>query len=233
MSAAGEAVALRGVTVRFGDRTVLDRLDLELDQGKVTALTGPNGSGKTTVGRLLLGLLAPHSGAVESPGRGQRSAVFQEDRLCEQLSAVANVRLALGRSVPATEVLADLRRVGLDPAALTQPVRELSGGQRRRVTIVRALMTDARLLVLDEPFTGLDVEGRPAVLEYVRERCVGRTTLLITHDDEDVAWFGARRVTLPAALGARVVTAPGAPAPARAPAPALGAPPREPSARRG
>ena len=192
-------ITLRGVTKRFGDQVVLDGLDLDLADGGATAVMGANGSGKTTLGRLLLGLAAPDAGTVTVPAGLRRAAVFQEDRLCEQLTAVGNVRLVLDRSVRARAVHDELRRVGLDHDSLAKPVRDLSGGQRRRVVLVRGLMAEADLVVLDEPFTGLDVDAKVLALEYVRERCAGRTTLLITHDVADATFLGARVVRLGAA----------------------------------
>ncbi|KQY43958.1 ATP-binding cassette domain-containing protein [Cellulomonas sp. Root137] len=189
-------IALRGISHRFGAQLVLDDLDLDLDEGRVTALTGPNGSGKTTLSRFLLGLSVPDTGEVRGMGGRRRAAVFQENRLCEQLSAVGNVRLVLPRSTPSSAVAADLRRAGLDDPDLAKPVRDLSGGQRRRVAIVRAVLAEADLLVLDEPFTGLDALGKVQVMAWVRDRCAGQTTLLITHDLAEARWFGARVVTL-------------------------------------
>lgn len=200
MSASG-GIGLRGVTRRFGDHVVLDGLDLSLAPGGVTALMGPNGSGKTTVGRLLLGLDRPDGGAVEGVDGRPRSAVFQEDRLCPQLSAVDNVRLVLGRGADRGAVLEALAAVGLDDAAVHAPVRELSGGQRRRVAIVRAVLADAELVVLDEPFTGLDQAVKPVTMAWVRDRCAGRTVLLVTHDEREAAWFDARVVHLDGSVG--------------------------------
>ncbi|BDO43048.1 ATP-binding cassette domain-containing protein [Cellulomonas sp. NTE-D12] len=200
MSGSG-GIGLRGVTRRFGDHVVLDGLDLSLAPGGVTALMGPNGSGKTTVGRLLLGLDRPDGGAVEGVGGRPRSAVFQEDRLCPQLSAVDNVRLVLGRGADRGAVLEALAAVGLDDAAVHAPVRELSGGQRRRVAIVRAVLADAELVVLDEPFTGLDQAVKPVTMGWVRDRCAGRTVLLVTHDEREAAWFDARVVHLDGSVG--------------------------------
>lgn len=189
-------ITLRGVTRRFGDEVALDRLDLDLVEGAVTVLMGPNGSGKTTLGRLLLGLTVPDSGVLTGLDGRRRAAVFQEDRLCDQLGAVGNVRLVLDRATRRSDVVAELREVGLDGESLVKPVRELSGGQRRRVAIVRALMAEADLLVLDEPFKGLDAEAKTVLMSYVRERCAGRTTLLITHDPTEASWFGARMIEL-------------------------------------
>ena len=189
-------IGLRAVTKRYGDRVVLDALDLALDGGAVTALLGANGSGKTTVGRLLLGLVAPDAGAVEGVAGLRRAAQFQENRLCEQLSAVGNVRLALGRAVPVAEVVAALRAVGLDDESVAKPVRALSGGQRRRVALVRALLPEADLVVLDEPFTGVDTSAKALSLAWAAQRLVGRTALLITHDEAEAAALGARVVRL-------------------------------------
>lgn len=189
-------IALHGVTKRFGEQVVLDGVDLELADGGMTALMGLNGSGKTTLGRLLLGLETADEGAITGLDGQRRTAVFQEDRLCEQLTAVGNVRLVLDRGTPVGAVVDELRHVGLDDDSLAKPVRELSGGQRRRVAIVRALMPEADLVVLDEPFTSLDTDAKAVVTAYVRDRCRGRTTLLITHDRTDADGFGARVVEL-------------------------------------
>jgi NitT/TauT family transport system ATP-binding protein len=89
-----------------------------------------------------------------------------------------------------------LARVGLAGEALTKPACDLSGGQRRRVAIARAMVVDADLVVLDEPFTGLDVDVKPLVLAYVKERTAGRTAMLITHDRAEARALGARVVTL-------------------------------------
>lgn len=192
-------IGLVGVTKRYGEQVVLDGLDLDLPDGRVTALMGPNGSGKTTIARLLLGLERPDAGTVQAPRH--RSAAFQEDRLCGQLTAVRNVRLALDRTVDGAVVEAELRAVGLDDDALRKPVRELSGGQRRRVAIVRALMPRAELTVLDEPFKGLDSAAREQMIDHIRAAHAltpGRAMLLITHDRLEAEWFAAPVVELPA-----------------------------------
>lgn len=190
-------ISLRGVTKRYGDQVVLDGLDLALPDGAATAVMGPNGCGKTTLGRLLLGLEAPDAGEVVGVAGRRRAAVFQEDRLCEHLDAVANVRLVRPRGAAAAAAEAELRALGLDEASLRKPVSTLSGGQRRRVAIARALAADADLLVLDEPFTGLDAAARATVVPDVVRRCAGRTVLLVTHDPAEAAAFRAAVVTLP------------------------------------
>lgn len=191
-------IALADVTKTFGTRVVLREVSLTFPPGSVTAVLGPNGSGKTTLGRLLLGLETPTAGTVTRPAGFRGSAVFQEDRLVEHLSAVGNVRLVLPRSVPPTTVTDALQAVGLPLPSPPAPVRTLSGGQRRRVALVRALLAPADALVLDEPFTGLDTDTKPLVTAWVRDHLEGRATLLITHDPAEAAAFGANVVHLPA-----------------------------------
>lgn len=195
LDATASGVALVDVTRSFGDHVVLDRFSLAVPAGEVTALMGPNGSGKTTVARLILGLDSPLTGVVTGLHGLSRAAVFQEDRLCRHLSAVGNVRLVLPRE-RWDGAARDLVDVGLDSRSLALPVRELSGGQRRRVAIVRALAPGADLIVLDEPFTGLDARAKPRILDFVRERLGRAAVVFVTHDHADAAFFGARVVHL-------------------------------------
>lgn len=183
-------IRVQGLGKRFGGVEVLSDLTLDLPAGEVTVLMGPSGSGKTTLAHILLGLLRPDTGAVSGLAGRRASAVFQEDRLCEHLGAVANVRLVLDREVDAATVRAELARVGLDADASDRPVSELSGGQRRRVALVRAMLADSDFVCLDEPFTALDDEARALATAYVRDRRRGRTLLLITHDPRDAEEFG-------------------------------------------
>ena len=190
-------ITLSRVSKAFGPLVVLRDLSLNLPEGSVTAVLGANGSGKTTLGRLLLGLDAPTSGSIAGLSGLRGSAVFQDNRLCEQLTAVGNVRLVLPRSVSRAEVALELRAVGLSDESLGKPVRSLSGGQRRRVALVRGVLAPSDLVVLDEPFTGLDTDAKAATLAWVRERLAGRTTLLITHDPAEAAYFSATVMRLP------------------------------------
>lgn len=189
-------IVLRGVRKAYGEQVVLDGLDLDLPDGAVTALMGPNGSGKTTIGRIVLGLTTPDAGTVTGLDGRRVAATFQEDRLCEQLTAAGNVRLVLDRA-HAGEAVSALRAAGLDDDALAKPVRDLSGGQRRRVAIVRALVAPADVVVLDEPFKGLDTAARDRLIALVRDRCASRTVLLITHDATEAEALNATVVALP------------------------------------
>ncbi|HYI19257.1 MAG TPA: ABC transporter ATP-binding protein [Solirubrobacteraceae bacterium] len=203
------AVELRGVTFRYpgASRDALRGLSLAVDPGRTVALTGPSGAGKSTVARLLLRFDDPGAGAVLLDGRDLRDltlagvrgnvALVAQEVLLPDVSvheAIAQGRAGAGRE----EVEAAARAAGaLDfitalPAGfdtrLGQRGRRLSGGQRQRLAIARALVRDAPVLVLDEPTTGLDAAAKAAVLGPLRALAAGRTTLVVTHDPDVLAW---------------------------------------------
>lgn len=180
---------LFNVSKSFDGKPVLCRFTLPLPVG-VTALMGPSGCGKSTAGKLLLSLLWPEEGTVSAPG--ECAAVFQEDRLCMEFDAVTNVAMVCRDRVRAEKALLE---VGLGEL-LGKPVSEFSGGMRRRTAIVRALLSDAELLVLDEPFTGLDEAGRHRMMEWVKKNIAGRSVLLITHHAEEARELAQRVVSI-------------------------------------
>jgi len=122
--------------------------------------------------------------------------VFQDDRLVEHLGAVGNVHLVL-RGWLEQAVADELVALGLPPQSLQVPVRALSGGQRRRVALVRALLAPSHVLVLDEPFTSLDTDAKRVATAWVRDRLGDRATVLITHDVAEAQALGAYVMRLP------------------------------------
>ena len=176
-------IVVRNLCKSFGDQAVLRDLSFTAGPG-ITAVMAPSGSGKTTLLRILLGLERPDSGTVEGLAGKRLSAVFQEDRLLEHLSAEGNLRFALGREYDAKTARALLDRLGL-PDTGAQPVREFSGGMKRRLALARALLAPFDVLLLDEPFTGLDQENRARALAAIRETAGVRPVLLVTHDTAD------------------------------------------------
>lgn len=123
------------------------------------------------------------------------AAVFQEDRLFEELSAVRNVSLAAAREFSDAQLRAQLRQI-LPQEALEQPVRKLSGGMRRRVALARAILAPSDFLILDEPFTGLDEDTKRRTAAWVLKRQGGRTLIFSSHTEEDAALMQARIVWL-------------------------------------
>lgn len=179
---------------RFGDKVVLEDVSLTVPDGAVVCLMAPSGRGKTTLLRCIAGLEMPDSGTVT--GVPERLGfVFQEDRLCPQLDAMENVRLVTGRAMSRPDIEAHLLELGLADC-LDQRAAELSGGQRRRVSIARAVCYGPELLLLDEPFKGLDGAARDRTAQYLLRHRNGAAVLCVTHDRADAAALGAEIVEI-------------------------------------
>ena len=187
-------IHLKNISKAFDGKPVLQDFSLTLPAGKRTCIIGPSGCGKTTLINILSGLMQPDAGKVENrPDRV--SMVFQENRLCDDFSALENVRMvALHQGEKARSLLGKL---GLEQDMLKR-VSALSGGMKRRVAIARALLFDAPLLVMDEPFKGLDEETKEAVMQTVMEETAGKTLLFITHDENEAHRFADQVITLKA-----------------------------------
>lgn len=168
----------------FGDKTVIEHLNLEVEEGKLLAYIGTNGAGKSTTMKMLTGLLKPTSGEIELAADLKIGMVFQESVLDEELTVLDNLksRQALYRKQDKAWLEKLIQLTGLD-AFLNQTYGTLSGGQRRRVDIVRALLNKPNLLFLDEATTGLDIQTRRAIWEILHrlQREENLTIFLTTH----------------------------------------------------
>ena len=183
------------VTKRYGDLTALDEVSLDIEPGTIVGLLGPNGAGKTTLLEILCGLRGPDEGSVRvlglDPGRDRQALAFKLGVQTQEFGLPSAVRTR-----EALQLFAKLYPRALDVDGLldevdlthkrSAPFRELSGGQRRRLALAKALVGDPRLLILDEPTTALDPQGRDFLRERIRSLgSAGRTTLLSTHDIGD------------------------------------------------
>ena len=172
------------ITKCFGEKQVLDGFSHVFKSGTFTAIMGPSGCGKSTLISILLGILPQDSGEVLHDEPFRRSVVFQENRLCENLTCTANIRLVTGKRYSEAQLIKELSAVGLDGCS-NKPVRELSGGMKRRVALLRALLAEYDVLFLDEPFKGLDEITKDMVISYTREKVRGKTVIMVTHDKEE------------------------------------------------
>ena len=167
---------------QFDGVAVLDHVSMELESGHIYCLTAPSGKGKTTLFRILMGLETADSGRLFME-RVPIGAVFQEDRLCETFSAVDNVLMTSPSSMSRAEVRRELMEL-LPEEVLDRPAATLSGGQKRRVAICRALCALSELLILDEPITGLDPSAIQDFYHLIKKlnKEDGITIIMVSHD---------------------------------------------------
>ncbi|MET3216864.1 aliphatic sulfonate ABC transporter ATP-binding protein [Burkholderia sp. AU28863] len=194
--ASDDAVTLSGVSKRFGARTVLDNVELNIARGSFVAIVGRSGCGKSTLLRLVAGLEQPSSGALVTHGEGggvlDTRIMYQDARLLPWKTVLQNVMLGLGRGAR-DQARAVLDEVGLLERANDWPA-QLSGGQRQRVALARALVHRPQLLLLDEPLGALDaltrIEMHALIERLWREHRF--TALLVTHDVQEAVALGDR-----------------------------------------
>lgn len=194
-------IVLDNVGKRFDDLTVLEGLDLRVDQGEIVGIVGPSGTGKTTILKLLTGIVEPDEGRVTVP-EGPLAYVFQEPRLLPWRTALDNVAVVLrakgmGKSAARTEATGWLERVGLKGFENYHP-EELSGGMAQRVAIARALAVQPRVLLLDEPFSNMDTALEIALMDLLQMIIEGNsmTVVLVTHDLTEALRLADRIVEL-------------------------------------
>jgi len=210
-------VNVRGVEMHFGDKRVLDGVDLAVQRGEILAIVGGSGSGKSTLLRLMAMLMQPTAGSIEVfgtdathisdtqalPLRKRIGMMFQNGGLFGDMNVLENVSVPLHEhtrlSDATIEQLAEIRiaLVGLEPDAAMKYPSQLSGGMRKRASLARAMALDPELLFLDEPTSGLDPASSDAIDNLVLElkRSLGLTIVSVTHD-MDSLWQIADRVAL-------------------------------------
>lgn len=211
------AVEITGVSQRYGDRQVLQQIDLAVAPGEFVSLVGPSGCGKSTLLKVLAGLLAPSSGGASvngEPTTGRRGLVAympQRDLLLPWRRALDNAVLGAqiaGAPVPAARERARgmFEQFGLAGFEQSWP-GELSGGMRQRLALLRTFLLDRDVLLLDEPFGALDAITRRQMYAWLQEVWLAdqRTALFVTHDVEEAIYLSDRVIVLSARPG-RIVT---------------------------
>lgn len=221
---ASEKIIVKGIRKSFGTHVVLQDLSITFAPGGIYVIRGASGSGKTTLLRILAGLEQPDEGKVirekrEAPesletseslesmesrkilktrktdAAGPVGMVFQESRLLSDLNAIRNVAYGVRGKIDQVQLRAQLREV-LPEADLTLPVHQYSGGMRRRVEMVRAVFPGNGLLLLDEPFAGLDVENKKRTISYLLSRRKQATVICTSHDPEESRMLQAGEIFL-------------------------------------
>lgn len=201
-------VTVRGLSFHRGERVIFQNVDLDIPRGKITAIMGPSGTGKTTLLRLITGQIRPESGSVRVDGREvarldraglyelrrhmgmlfQNSALLTDDSVFDNVAFPLREHTRLPERLIRTVVLTKLQAVGLRGAARLMPA-ELSGGMARRVALARAMVLDPDLLLYDEPFSGLDPISMGMIMRLIKANndILGVTSILVSHDVEEIS----------------------------------------------
>lgn len=170
------------IFLSYGNTNVLKDFTISLPERGIIGLFGPSGCGKTTLLHLLAGLIRPDSGTVKGPESERIAVVFQEDRLIPWMTAFDNVDLIV-KDRAVTDSWMD--RIGMKDRKNSYP-HELSGGMKRRVALARALAFRSGLLMLDEPFNGLDEDLKNLFYDMIRKAAEEKPVLLICHDWDEI-----------------------------------------------
>lgn len=191
------SIKITNINKSFQDKNVLVNYSAEMPLGQITCIMGPSGCGKTTLFNIMLGLLQADSGQISGLENKKFTALFQEDRLCTRLNAISNIKIVAPKELQDKNIKKHLVGVGLTGESLEQPVGKLSGGMKRRVALVRAIMPSSDIIFMDEPFKGLDEKTRLTVLNYVKKNTQNKTVIIITHDIDDVTDLHANLIEMP------------------------------------
>jgi NitT/TauT family transport system ATP-binding protein len=192
-------IILKDISKRYGDQIVLDHFSFQFDDDKSYCIMAPSGKGKTTLLHILMGLVEADSGSISGIDDYVIAPVFQENRLCENLSVATNIKMVC-REKCSTPELTELLTRFLLPASMKKPVRTLSGGMKRRVSLARALVSthssNGNLFLFDEPFKGLDLSTKETVMQIVKQSFKGKTAIWVSHDPDEAVFMGSEIVKL-------------------------------------
>ena len=180
-------IEIKKLSKSYGNEPVLKDFSYTFKEGSKTAVTGSSGIGKTTLLSILSGEVSADSGVVSGLETSRIGMVFQEDRLCENLTGLLNVKMVTDtlKKYSYKDISFYFEKIGLD-AASKKPVSEYSGGMKRRVAILRALLSGFDVLIMDEPLKGLDKETKDKVISLILEFAGKKTLIVATHDLNEV-----------------------------------------------
>ncbi len=190
-------IVIENLSKSYNGKKVLDSVSLTFPENSFTCLMGKSGIGKTTLLNILMGLEKAESGSITGLYDKRISVVFQENRLCHNITALLNIKMVIKKGAALTDDIIKeyLNKIGLG-AELKKPVREYSGGMKRRVAILRALLADFDLLIMDEPLKGLDDATKQQVIDIIKELTKDKTVIMTTHDDSEAEAFNAQIISL-------------------------------------
>lgn len=179
-------IEVKNLCKSYDEKQVLNNFSAVFQEGKITCVMAPSGYGKTTLLRIIAGLEKQDSGEIINDKK--ISFVFQEDRLSENFNMFSNVRFVTGKEVSDEKIMQTFKSLDLNEG-YDKPVKLLSGGMKRRVALARGLLAHYDLLIMDEPFKGLDENLKYSVMDYLKEATKNKTVICVTHDLSEAEYF--------------------------------------------
>lgn len=187
-------MVIDNLSKKYNDKVVLNNFSNTFKDNSITFITGTSRMGKTTLIRILMYLGKADSGNITGISHKKISTVFQDDNLCKNLSVLLNIKLVC-EDLSDLEIENALELLDLKDC-INKRVRELSGGMKRRIAILRTLLYDFYLLIMDEPFKGLDMETKYKVKDFVISKMKNKSAIIITHDIDDIRYFRSHKESI-------------------------------------
>ena len=183
------AIFIDKISKSYGDKKVLSNFSLNIPDSSNISIMGESGCGKTTLLKLILGLEKIDSGEISDLDNKKISACFQEDRLVENLTAYRNIKIVSDNKITKDFLKTEFSKVGLEESVCDSKIEFLSGGMKRRIAIIRALIVDSDIVLLDEPTKGLDDVNKKMVLDYILEKTKDKTLICVTHSLDEAKYI--------------------------------------------
>lgn len=187
-------IRIENLNVSYGNLLVLNNFKAEIERGAFNIILGSSGSGKTTFLKVVMGL-EKYTGNIYNLDKMSLSAIFQENRLLEEYSIIDNINFVQKKDLSIEIIENEMKKIGLECSG-NKIIKELSGGMKRRVAILRGLLFEADLYILDEPFKELDKDNYNLVISFVKDRLNGKTVLISTHNEEEIDYFNASTIRI-------------------------------------
>lgn len=184
-------IIFKDISKSYGNKIVLKNFNIDIREGQTTFVLGKSGSGKTTFSKIVLGLEKIDTGEISGLDGKKISVVFQEDRLMENMTIGSNFKMTVDSHINRKQIVEKMKKIGLFQPLETK-ISELSGGMKRRISILRAFLIEFDLIVMDEPFRGLDEETKEKVMNFVIQNIKGKTAIIITHNKDEVEFFAEK-----------------------------------------
>ncbi len=185
-------IEIKNISFSFGNNKIISDLSLEIEEGKTYCIMGKSGVGKTTLLKLIAGLLKPDNGEIIGPEILKKSFIFQENRLLPSLSIYENIKYVTADEEKISKALQDTSLL----SEKNKMTDELSGGMARRVAIARATAFDGDIFFIDEPLYGLDVKTSKGILELIKNTVKNKTAIIITHSPEEAFYLSDKIIFL-------------------------------------